>query len=226
VNVETGPGKSLLILGCGGHGRVLADAAQEAGYQTIAFADPKWPALQESGPWKVVSDGGNLTALKADYRSAVSGVGADSALRLKETLALLDAGFDVPVITHPGSHVSRHARIGAGTVIFAGAVVNIGALIGRAVIVNTGATIDHDCQIADGAHIAPGARLAGAVTVGALSWIGIGASVRQGAVIGERVIVGAGAAVVSNLPDGVTAVGVPARTVHRLAESYGEPHTV
>lgn len=210
---EIGPQKSLLILGAGGHGKVLADAAQEAGYQTIVFADPKWPGLQECGPWKAVSDGSNLEALKADFPSAICGIGGNAALRVEKTLALLAAGFEVPVIIHPKSSVSRHAALGAGAVVFAGAAVNIGARLGNAVIVNTGATVDHDCKISDGAHIAPGAHLAGSVTVGALSWIGIGASVRQGISIGERVTVGAGAAVVSNLSDGVKAFGVPAKPV-------------
>jgi len=62
-------------------------------------------------------------------------------------------------------------------------------------------------------HISPGARLAGGVCVGDLSWIGIGASVRQLVTIGARVVVGAGAAVVSDVPDDFTVVGVPARCV-------------
>ena len=211
MTADQGPFKSLLILGAGGHGKVLADAAQEAGYQTIVFADLNWPSLQECGPWKVVSDGKDLGALRADYPTAVCGIGGDSAARLRETLALLDAGFDVPFIAHPKSSVSRHAVLGAGTVVFAGAAVNFSAKLGRAVIVNTGATIDHDCEIADGVHIAPGAHLAGDVCVGALSWIGVGASVKQAMTIGEAVMVGAGAAIVSDLPDGIIAVGVPAK---------------
>lgn len=212
VTAGSAPSKSLLIFGAGGHGKVLADAAQEAGYETIAFADPKWPALQECGPWKVVSDGKNLEALRVEYPAAICGIGGNADLRLKKTLALLEAGFDVPVIIHPKASVSRHAVLGPGTVVFACAAVNIGARLGNAVIVNTGATIDHDCQISDGVHIAPGAHLSGSVTVGALSWIGIGASVKQGMAIGAGVMVGAGAAVVSDLPDGATAVGVPAKS--------------
>ena len=72
------------------------------------------------------------------------------------------------------------------------------ASIGTGAILNTGCSIDHDAQLADGVHICPGARLAGAVHVGTRSWIGIGASVIQQ---------------VRDLPDGVTAVGVPARVI-------------
>ncbi|MBT6282943.1 MAG: acetyltransferase, partial [Phycisphaerae bacterium] len=75
----------------------------------------------------------------------------------------------------------------------------------------TGATVDHDCELADGVHISPGANLGGNVTVGECSWIGIGACVKNGVTIGKNVIVGAGAAVVQDVPDNVTVVGVPAK---------------
>ncbi|MGE4416361.1 MAG: acetyltransferase, partial [Marinobacterium sp.] len=85
------------------------------------------------------------------------------------------------------------------------------ACIGKGVILNTGCSIDHDCTIGDCAHISPGARLAGGVKVGMQSWVGIGASVKQLINIGHQVTVGAGAVVLVDLPDGVTAVGVPAK---------------
>jgi len=49
--------------------------------------------------------------------------------------------------------------------------------------------------------------------VGDCSWIGIGACVKHGVTIGNNVIVGAGAAVVSNIPDNVPVVGVPAKDI-------------
>ncbi|KZR85772.1 putative acetyltransferase EpsM [Synechococcus sp. MIT S9504] len=94
---------------------------------------------------------------------------------------------------------------------FAQVVVQAQASIGTGAILNTGCSVEHDVKLANGVHICPGARLAGLVQVGSCSWIGIGASVIQQICIGDDVTVGAGAAVVRDLPDGVTAVGVPAR---------------
>ena len=96
---------------------------------------------------------------------------------------------------------------------FAGVVVNPGATIGDGVILNTGCSIDHDCVLDECVHVSPGARLAGTVSVGQLSWIGIGASVKQSIHIGCNVRVGAGAAVVSDIGDDTTVVGVPAKTL-------------
>ena len=78
-------------------------------------------------------------------------------------------------------------------------------------IVNTRAAIDHDCTIGAYSHVCPGTALAGSVTVGKHSWLGIGCQVRQGASIGSNVTVGAGATVVSDIQDGLTVVGTPAR---------------
>jgi len=77
--------------------------------------------------------------------------------------------------------------------------------------VTTRASIDHDCRIGAFSHVCPGAALAGTVTVGGHSWIGIGSQVRQGIRIGSHVTVGAGATVVSDIADGLTVVGTPAR---------------
>ena len=101
--------------------------------------------------------------------------------------------------------------VGPGSVIFANSVVQSSVNIGVGCIVNTSSTVDHDCFLDDGVHICPGAHLAGHVHVGQLSLIGIGASIIQGIRIGSNVTVGAGAAVVRDLPNGITAVGVPAR---------------
>ena len=80
---------------------------------------------------------------------------------------------------------------------------------------STNSSVDHDCKLADGVHVCPGANLAGGVTVGVKSWIGIGSSVKELVTIGSRSTIGAGAAVVSDIPDDVVAVGVPARIVKK-----------
>ena len=85
--------------------------------------------------------------------------------------------------------------------------------VGEACIVNSIAVLEHDCVLADAVHISPAASLAGGVIVDEASWIGIGAVVIQLKKIGKNVMVGAGAAVVTDLPDNVTAVGVPASII-------------
>lgn len=199
----------LAVMGGGGHGRVVADCAEECGFEQIDLFDDD-PANTQTGPFGMVGTGADLIARHRAYDGVVIAIGANSA-RLHWHRVLAGAGARMAILVHPRASVSRRAIAGPGTVVFAGAVVNAGARLGEATIVNTAATIDHDCVLADGVHVAPGAHLAGGVEVGDETWIGIGAVVREYVTIGNRVFIGAGAVVVKSIPDGLTVVGNPAR---------------
>lgn len=204
----------LAIFGSGGHGRVVADAAEASGlWDAIVFYDGKWPDLQRSGAWEVVGGQQELLQDIRQFNGLVVAIG-NNTIRLQIQHALAEAGGKIATIIHPAASVSKHATIGAGSVVFAGAIVNIGAQVGKACILNTGATIDHDCVLQDGVHVSPGANLAGATTVGRASWIGIGACTRQVVTIGANVVVGAGGVVVKDVQDGAVVMGNPARARH------------
>ena len=199
----------LLSLGAGGQGKVAGDTAAQAGEQHIVFADDAWPGLQSCSIWPVVGPA-SLAALRTltDRLHIAVGVGA---LRERFANEALSLGFTLVTLKHPSAVVSPRASIAAGCYLGPLSCVNIDAVLGSCAIVNTSASVDHDCQIGAFTHIAPGAHLAGGVCVGTRSWVGLGASVRGGIQIGDDVMVGAGAAVVSNVADGLTVTGVPAR---------------
>lgn len=200
----------LLIAGGGGHGRVVADTAEAAGFRTVAFLDDGYPGRRSSAAWPIVGTLADRARLAFSYDAFIAAFG-NFELRLQTLAAAAADGCSLPVLVHPRATVSPRATLGPGTVVFAGAVVNVGAVLGVGCIVNTGATIDHDAVLADGVHVCPGAHLAGAVRAGRGAWIGVGAAVRQEITIGAAATVGAGAAVVADVPEGVTVVGVPAR---------------
>lgn len=204
--------RKLAILGASGHGKVVADAAECFGWQSIEFFDDAWPDLQDNGVWPVV---GNTTALMgrlADFDGVLVAIG-NNRVRHVKLVELRTAGARLATLIHPDASVSRYAVIGEGSVVFAGAVVNAGACVNRGGVLNTGCSVDHDCVLGEAVHISPGARLAGGVQVGSQSWVGIGASVRQLICIGQRTVVGAGSAVVCDIPDDVVVAGVPAKRI-------------
>jgi sugar O-acyltransferase (sialic acid O-acetyltransferase NeuD family) len=205
----------LLIAGAGGHGRVVADAAQSGGaFTDIAFLDDRYPQLERSGEWPVVGRLRDLPTQAAAYGSCIAAFG-DPNLRLKVLDDAAALGFVLPVVLHPSAILGLGVRLGAGTVVLAGAIVNIGAVIGRGAIVNTGAVVEHDCSLGDGVHVCPGACIAGEVSVGRCSWIGIGASIIQCVTIGADVTVGAGGVCIRDVGDGQVVVGVPAKEIHK-----------
>lgn len=204
----------LLIIGGGGHGHVVADLAEAAGgWDEIGFLDDGL-AEGSRATWPVVGTISGLERMMGRFDACIAAIG-DARLRLESLDHANAAGFRIPVLVHPRASVSRHAKLGAGSVVCAGGVVGVGAVVGRGCIVNTGATVDHDCRLEEGVHVCPGAHLAGAVSIGARSWFGIGAIAKQGVRIGADVTVGAGAVCIGPVADGATVVGVPARTMSR-----------
>jgi sugar O-acyltransferase (sialic acid O-acetyltransferase NeuD family) len=207
----------LVVLGAGGHGRVVADAAEmQAKWSSICFLDDSFPTHTMTGAWPIIgptSEGGSLPAsmlAKSRTDEFIVAIG-NATTRLRLIDQLRQSGCKIATVVHPSAVVSSHVTLENGIAILAGACVNIGTRLGTGVILNTGSTVDHDCQLAEGVHVCPGAHLAGSVIVGRRTWIGVGACVRHGISLGDDVTIGAGAAVVSNIPDGALAVGVPAR---------------
>lgn len=202
----------LLVWGAGGHAAVVADAARLSGWTVAAFVDDS-ANRNSGGVWAGAPVVGVVEAellVRDGIAHAAAAIG-NPTIRLAKA-AVLDAwGCALPPIVHPRATVAASAILGPGTVVCAGAVVQPMAEVGRLAVVNTLASVDHECYLAEAVHLCPGARLAGLVRVERGGWIGIGASVRDRVRLGEWCFVGAGAAVVSDLPSGCLAVGVPAR---------------
>lgn len=205
--------RSLLIIGAGGHGKVVADAAlHQAEWDHIAFVDDASELPERVLGLPVIRDSRRVPGLRGEFTDLVVAVG-DSSKRLTLIETMSNHGFHIPVIKHPTAAISPDTSVGPGTVMLANSAVNSDARLGAGCIINTCASVDHDCTLADGVHVSPGAHLAGEVRVGRESWIGIGACVRELVVIGDRVTVGAGSAVISDIADNMTVAGVPATPI-------------
>ncbi len=200
----------ILVLGAGGHGKVVADILMSQGLLVIGFLDDDptfWGQIRLDLPVLGAID----TYASYTPDGLVMGVGDNKTRRrVVERLGAQASPLWMQAV-HPRAIVARSVRLGQDVVIAAGAVINPDAAVGDHVIVNTGATVDHDCIVDDYAHIAPGAHLSGDVRVGEGVLVGIGGSVAPGKSIGDWAVVGAGAVVVRDVPGGVTAIGVPAR---------------
>lgn len=213
----------LVIIGAGGHARVVADIVRLMGQHAIAGYLDDAHAERHGQAFEGALILGGLEQLD---RAAALGVHAagvavgDCAARLRFAAAAVAAGLALPVLAHPSSVVARSASLGPGSVLAAGAIVNPGATLGAAVIVNTAASVDHDCRIEDGVHLACGVRLAGNVHVGRATWIGIGAVVKEGVRIGAGSMVGAGALVLRDVPDGVLVHGSPATVIRSFIHDH------
>lgn len=205
-----------VIWGASGHARVVADIVRLMGcHEVVGFLDniDSFRIGQPFDGGVVLGGEEQLSALRSagvDY--VALGVGDNNA-RLKLGDMALEAGFKLVTAVHPAATLANNAHLAEGAVLCAGSVVNPCAHVGRLAIINTRASVDHDCEIGEGVHLAPGVCVAGNVRVGRATMLGVGSVVRDGIVIGEQSVIGAGAVVVSDLPDNVTAYGVPAKAM-------------
>ncbi len=203
----------LIIVGAGGHGKVVADIAQkQKRWKAIMFLDDRFPELSSVFNLPVVAQLSHINCFQTENTDFVVAIG-DNQTRLVWSNKIIEQGLSLVSVIDPSAVISHSAQIGAGTVILPNVVINADAFLGIANIINTSAVVDHDCQLCEGVHLSPGAILGGSVTLGSCCWIGISVSVKQGACIGANTIVGVGAAVVNDLPDNIVAVGVPAKEI-------------
>jgi sugar O-acyltransferase (sialic acid O-acetyltransferase NeuD family) len=196
----------IVVVGAGGHAKVILSAAMECGLRISFIIDDdeaKWGkeifGIKVKGP---------ISAYKNSNYSAIVAIG-DNETRKKMVDNLIH--FEWITIIHPHAYVHKSAIIGKGTVIFAGAVIQPDVIIGTHCIINTGSTVDHDCRIGNFVHVAPGVNIAGGVTIGEGSFLGIGSKVIFGKRIGEWTVVGAGSVVAQDIPSKVLSLGVPAK---------------
>lgn len=198
---------TLLILGAGGHGRVVADAALSQGiWQEVAATD--------RDPGRCVGEllpGIPLAAPAQALPGATAVHVAIGTARARQAEAEAVGLAFLASIIHPQSTVSSTARVGAGSFVAARSVVGPNAQLGLGVIVNHGAVVDHDVTVGDFSHVAPQAALGGAARVGRRVLVGTGACVLPGVSVCDDVTIGAGAVVHANLTQPGVYVGVPAR---------------
>lgn len=205
--------KKVLIIGAGGHSKVIVDILQQnMEYEIIGLVDQSG----KSGFWgiPVVGNDSDLARLRNEMHVNYAFVAlGNGQLREKVTQKAMAAGYELINIISRDAIISSHARIGRGTVIMPGAVVNADVVIGESCIINTNASVDHECRIGDYSHVAPGCALSGKTKIGRQCMLGTGCRVIDEIYIGDNTIIGAGAVVKDSIVGNCTVVGVPAKVI-------------
>lgn len=211
INVFAG-NPDIILLGAGGHAKVILDALRASGARVAGIVDPD--LAKSTVDWRelvVLGDDDYLLTLDPDNVLLVNGLGSIPGSDLRKRLfeKFKSSGFNFYCVSHPSSILGSNVYLGEGAQLMAGTIVQADSRIGSNTIVNTGARIDHDCDIGADCHIAPGAVISGGVTVGDGVHIGTGASVIQGLTVGLGAVIGAGTVVVRNVPENARVLGRP-----------------
>ncbi len=206
----------IVIVGAGGHGKVLAEALRAGGVPVRGFVEAD-PGRHGGAVLSLPVLGGDnvVFGMSPESVELVNGVGsvANPMQRRAVYEKFVAHGFRFRTVVHPAAVVAPDAILSDGAQAMAGVVVQPGCRIGTDAIINTGARIDHDCVVGEHAHVAPGAILCGNVEIGDGTHVGAGATVIQGCRVGAGVLVAAGGVVVRDIPDGTKVAGAPARAM-------------
>lgn len=205
--------KPVIIIGAGGHAKVLYDCLRLLDVEVLGALD-KCPSKEDGAPSiPILGDDSTIHDYATDAVELVNGIGSvgDTSLRAAIYNKFQKLGYSFRTVVHPSAIVARDCNLSEGVQVMAGAVVNTGAKISMDAIINTGAIVDHDSFIGRHVHIAPGCTISGGVHVGDGAHLGAGSTVIQGVVIGSKALVGAGAVVLKDVLAETKVAGVPAK---------------
>jgi sugar O-acyltransferase (sialic acid O-acetyltransferase NeuD family) len=185
----------LLIVGAGGHGRSVAEAAELSGqFEVVGFLDDTLPAGETVLGVPAMGPVASMTDHRAAADQAIVAIG-NNAVREKLMLQLASAGFVWSTVVHPRAIVSPSSVMGAGSAVMAGAIVGTEARLGVGAIVNCGAVVDHHATVEDYGHLGVNASMAGGTFLGHGSWMQVGAALGYGVAIPSGVTLAPGEAV-------------------------------
>lgn len=212
--------KRVLILGAGGHGRVVLDILLQTGrHEVVGFLDNNADIHgRRIDGIPVLGCIDDLTPLAEEHEveGVLIAIG-DNGARRGLARRIDSAEIELINAVHPAAAMARNATLGRNVVIAAGVVVCAHCQIGDSVILNTGCIVDYQTMIGEGTHICPGVRIAGRVKVEPGVFVGIGATIIPKITLGCESIVGAGSVVIEDVPALGTVVGVPARRIKLAA---------
>jgi sugar O-acyltransferase (sialic acid O-acetyltransferase NeuD family) len=217
--------KKLMIIGSGGHARVVLDIADRQGLPVIGFIDDNRHEGELVDGLPILGRSGEIGRIAGQDSSieCVAAIGDNFARsELVRRVSAICPGLVWAAVMDPSAVISRRAEIGEGAMILAGTVINPGVRIGRHAIINNSCSIAHDTEFGAFSSAAPGVLTGGNVGVGEMSHIGVGAAVSHGVKIGAHAVIGSGSAVVRDCPDYSVAYGVPARIIRsrKAGERY------
>ena len=199
----------LAILGSGGHGIDVADAAYASGWEEIYFYDDN-EDTHKSKKFKIHGCSEQLIDDINLYDGVVVAI-ADNHARIKKINLLSRMEANLVNVIHPCTSLSSDVIIHHGCVLLSNCSIQPGNEIGYGSIISVNVLLGHNVCLGAGVHISPSSNILGNVRIENNSWIGSNSTIKEGVKIASNVIIGASSLVLENIDEAGTYVGSPVR---------------
>lgn len=210
--------KSVVIVGAGGFGREVLEIFKDQNrvsktWDILGFIDENKELHGKMvNGYPVLGGLDWLRKHNNENLGCVCAIGTcETRKRVVEKLQEMNVNFYNAI--HPSVVMSEFVELGSDVIICAGSILTVNIKIGDHVHVDTNCTIAHDAVIANYCRLNPGVRINGENHLGEGVYVGTGATFIQQVSVGSWSTIGAGAVVISDIPENVVAVGVPTRVV-------------
>ena len=211
-----------VIIGAGTYGEVYLAYLQESGVDIVGFLDDS-PALQGTDV-KGVPVLGTISSLET--LSATHGVEAvycpigNNKLRVKFLQYAKELGYKTPNYIHPSVIISPNVTIGEGVYILLGSSVMPYTTIKDYVMISMNVGLAHHSVLEEGVFLSTGCNFGASIHAKKYAYCGISSTIMTGIKeLGEDCLIGAGAVVIRDVPDGAVVAGVPAKVI-KYKEQY------
>ena len=204
------PKSKVLLIGAGGQATSCIEVIEAENKKEIVvlIGTPAEIGKKLLG-YEVLGSEKDFVALRELTSNLILGIGQIKSpnLRVEIKEKFVKEGFIFESVISPVAKISKHAVIGAGTVIMHGVVINAGVKIGDYSIINTGSIIEHDSKIGNFSHISTGVISNGKTSIGNNTFVGSGTIIMEQIKIGDNCIIGMGQQVRHDLSDNSKYVG-------------------
>ena len=218
--------ENILIIGSGGHAKVIIDiVAKEGLYHIVGLLNKRPKKNEKISGYDILGNDEDLPKFVKTHaiKGIIIAVG-DNFTRANVVSHIREICPELSFYsaTHPQASIASDVSVGQGTVIMAGVSVNPTSSIGEFCILNTNSSLDHDSQMGDFTSLAPGVTVGGDCQVGEFSAINIGAILIPRITIGAHSVVGAGSLVNKSVGSFEVVYGSPAKKIRerKAGEKY------
>ena len=200
--------KPALIIGAGGHSKVLAECLNLLSIEIIGFIYKEISKVQKIPGGPFLEEDKVLDKYDPNEVNLVNGIGfmPNNNKRHEISSDMRNRGFKFLTIIHPSVAIPESVKIDEGVQIMSGSVIQPGVQIGKDTIINTGVILDHDCNIGMNCHLATGVKCSGNVTIQKHTFIGTGTSIINDINVGENSVIAAGSTIFRDIPDNTTII--------------------